>query len=69
MLRVKLSAEALVLVETREDNMQRFRRNPKYLEADNVRSQRSEDRNVQEDGQQNDESTEGSGEEIREEED
>jgi hypothetical protein len=49
--------------------MRTYRRNPKHTEADYVRSQRSQEQNVQEDGQQNKQDAKSSDEEVREEED
>ena len=49
--------------------MRTYRRNPKHTEADYVRSQRSQEQNVQEDGQQNKQDAKSSDEKIREEED
>ncbi len=49
--------------------MRTYRRNPKHTEADYVRSQRSQEQDVQEDGQQNKQDAKSSDEEVREEED
>ena len=49
--------------------MRTYRRNPKHTEADYVRSQRSQEQNVQENGQQNEQDASSSDEEVREEED
>ena len=49
--------------------MRTYRRNPKHTEADYVRSQRSQEQDVQENGQQNKQDAKSSDAKVREEED
>lgn len=48
--------------------MRQFRRNPKHREVDDVRSQRSQTSDVQEDGQQDDGASQEDGQEVQQQE-